>query len=412
MPIMDALNHDASAQIEWSFDPGRFTLSVIEGVRSGSEIFNNYGPKSNAELLMGYGFCIPDNPHCCVLETMKAPAQNLQVLLRMTHPGYFKTSGAWNSEAATFAITKPDDEVATNPALVWNSIPPTLMELFYYIIRFERGLDIAPIEDPEEYLLRGEGFRYLPRIAFYIVSSLVPKMNKITNAAQMLPHVPTNQRQTYAKMYRDGQLHIMQSVRESLAGFLRWLRPTRLDSTGARTSRALWTLEEVLAASSAETHDMYASFMLGLQHAVGFSQEKISTVAGSEFEQHIWLLWLCFAYIDYRRQREDSKNSIIHHSYSWMKDLEAEYGDPFADSENAMEGTGTRQEQVVDVEAQPFLSIVQTAAEALPDSLWCAEAWRSDFVLDWGLRIARSEGMMMRIADNDVRYVVYLDCDE
>ena len=28
----------------------------------GQQVFNNYGPKSNEEFLVGYGFCIPDNP--------------------------------------------------------------------------------------------------------------------------------------------------------------------------------------------------------------------------------------------------------------------------------------------------------------------------------------------------------------
>jgi hypothetical protein len=31
-------------------------------VREGEQVFNNYGPKSNEELLLGYGFTLPHNP--------------------------------------------------------------------------------------------------------------------------------------------------------------------------------------------------------------------------------------------------------------------------------------------------------------------------------------------------------------
>ncbi|THH16441.1 hypothetical protein EW146_g4197 [Bondarzewia mesenterica] len=90
LPGVDALNHARAQPVSWvvSFpppsastnpsqeptDPSMSTLtssSVNEPtvslvhhapVPALSEIFNNYGPKPNAELILGYGFSLPDNP--------------------------------------------------------------------------------------------------------------------------------------------------------------------------------------------------------------------------------------------------------------------------------------------------------------------------------------------------------------
>ncbi|KAI9447711.1 hypothetical protein H4582DRAFT_1895801 [Lactarius indigo] len=42
--------------------PDSISLVARTAVDGGAEIFNNYGAKPNSELLLGYGFTIPDNP--------------------------------------------------------------------------------------------------------------------------------------------------------------------------------------------------------------------------------------------------------------------------------------------------------------------------------------------------------------
>ncbi|TFY66560.1 hypothetical protein EVG20_g4534 [Dentipellis fragilis] len=55
LPAIDSLNH-ARAQ------PPTIALVHHAAHAPMEEIFNNYGPKPNAELILGYGFAIPDNP--------------------------------------------------------------------------------------------------------------------------------------------------------------------------------------------------------------------------------------------------------------------------------------------------------------------------------------------------------------
>ncbi|CAG8465955.1 17519_t:CDS:2 [Acaulospora colombiana] len=62
-PLADSLNHRPRQRITWKVQ-GRSALHLIteDGIEAGEQVFNNYGTKSNEELLIGYGFCIPDNP--------------------------------------------------------------------------------------------------------------------------------------------------------------------------------------------------------------------------------------------------------------------------------------------------------------------------------------------------------------
>ena len=76
VPLLDLCNHNPDARVTWSCDQGRISLSQEAAVSAGEEFFNNYGLKSNEELLMGYGFALPDNRHdTAVLRLRGCPPQ-------------------------------------------------------------------------------------------------------------------------------------------------------------------------------------------------------------------------------------------------------------------------------------------------------------------------------------------------
>lgn len=64
LPLLDMSNHDGSRRVTWVVDEGGGGLVCLrteEAVACGTEAYNNYGLKPNAELLLGYGFAVPDN---------------------------------------------------------------------------------------------------------------------------------------------------------------------------------------------------------------------------------------------------------------------------------------------------------------------------------------------------------------
>ncbi|KAI0265056.1 hypothetical protein BC834DRAFT_843706 [Gloeopeniophorella convolvens] len=70
IPGVDSLNHARAQPVSWvvnhpaSATEPEASISLITrtSLDAGAEIFNNYGAKPNSELLLGYGFTLPDNP--------------------------------------------------------------------------------------------------------------------------------------------------------------------------------------------------------------------------------------------------------------------------------------------------------------------------------------------------------------
>ncbi|KIY73840.1 SET domain-containing protein [Cylindrobasidium torrendii FP15055 ss-10] len=78
LPGVDALNHARGQPVSWVITTTGGTdksisLVVHNPITAGSELFNNYGPKSNAEFITAYGFSIPENPDDTML--LKVPGR-------------------------------------------------------------------------------------------------------------------------------------------------------------------------------------------------------------------------------------------------------------------------------------------------------------------------------------------------
>ncbi|KAI0156357.1 SET domain-containing protein [Xylariaceae sp. FL1272] len=63
LPLFDVGNHSPLAKISWVTDANAGTCSLKSGqtYSQGQQIYNNYGTKTNAELLLGYGFILPES---------------------------------------------------------------------------------------------------------------------------------------------------------------------------------------------------------------------------------------------------------------------------------------------------------------------------------------------------------------
>jgi hypothetical protein len=63
VPIIDLLNHDPHAAVDYATDPlsQKFGLISRASISAGACVNNNYGARSNEELLVSYAFCLPVN---------------------------------------------------------------------------------------------------------------------------------------------------------------------------------------------------------------------------------------------------------------------------------------------------------------------------------------------------------------
>ena len=64
LPLFDIGNHDMTAEVRWDLRhdaPSCCELRVGKEFGPGQQVYNNYSMKTNAELLLGYGFMIPES---------------------------------------------------------------------------------------------------------------------------------------------------------------------------------------------------------------------------------------------------------------------------------------------------------------------------------------------------------------
>ncbi|KIK04725.1 hypothetical protein K443DRAFT_646536 [Laccaria amethystina LaAM-08-1] len=79
LPGIDSLNHARGQPVSWvvrypnnvspdsSLQEPKISLILHTSATAGDELFNNYGPKPNSELILGYGFSLPQNPDDTIL---------------------------------------------------------------------------------------------------------------------------------------------------------------------------------------------------------------------------------------------------------------------------------------------------------------------------------------------------------
>jgi len=63
VPYADMLNHFRPRETKWTFDNSRgaFTITSLQPIRCGAQIYDSYGQKCNHRFLLNYGFAVEEN---------------------------------------------------------------------------------------------------------------------------------------------------------------------------------------------------------------------------------------------------------------------------------------------------------------------------------------------------------------
>lgn len=231
--------------MEWDFQPHQsFALKCLEGesFQAGQELFNNYAPKQNDELLLGYGFCLEDNP----IEQFA-----LKLAFQPQLQQYAQQLGLLNAENVPFGMST--DFLATDPnkeqhflrakghpfgrydnhVPFFRGVPPYIVHFFFIQTIITSELDISTID------VARPGARITLQVLVLLHQALEQRCSTLPLHLQQEPR---NDKQRYAKIYRDSQARIIHSVREELKAAITKLRA----SDSELPVRALHSLSDML----------------------------------------------------------------------------------------------------------------------------------------------------------------------
>ncbi|KAJ2800241.1 hypothetical protein H4R20_004132 [Coemansia guatemalensis] len=201
LPLLDMMNHRPQARITWLVDSDSGSISFVAGsnVAAGSEVANNYGAKSNEELLLGYGFCASPNPLNCYhikLNYSQDPlfAEKRQIL------------EAAGIDACDHYIRKHQLPRYLLPMLRVMAMTETDV---YYVRKL-----LAEAPDNVEWLLQPLGLRIELRARFLLARLLDGKLNMLLNAQPV--DLPETENARLALQYRAELEDILRSTLEKL----------------------------------------------------------------------------------------------------------------------------------------------------------------------------------------------------
>ncbi|KAF2860687.1 SET domain-containing protein [Piedraia hortae CBS 480.64] len=294
-PVQDITNHKPNARVLWEMDSKDFCFTVEEKIDANSEIFNNYATKGNDELLMGYGFCIPDNPNDGVSLALKPPAADLQTSLREARPNLFTPSGTWNQAKMTFRVRK----TRPNDANTFVCVPELLLEILLYVARYERELPFKPQDDPLRYIIEdSDGRRYKPRIARMLVVSLSQTLQPLI--AGKRSERPSNSKQKHAQIYRNGQISIRKDL---ILNFKTVIRS--LFKTPKAPCPTFLTLERLYAFWQLRARSHARQFLDGI--SLSAHTLDLNLLRRSGWEDDAFVLLLAYMFLDAGPENVEAK---------------------------------------------------------------------------------------------------------
>lgn len=392
-PGLDIGNHSNEAKIDYNFNPGRFDIKTNTATPAGEEVFNNYGPKGNDELLLGYGFCIPDNPHNKASLSLKAPPVALQESIKAVHPGYFKASEGeggpeWDWEKTTFQLADPKD--LDRPDRIFEHLPEPLVELLIYVLHHERRYRFEFLEQPHEYITSGDGTRYLPHLANIMAQSLLSKLDKLRPDG--LPTKPSNAKQRQAAIYRQDQSQTNLSLLLPFQNYLRSL--VALDSQLLSQGKYLVRLETLVQFCD-HNNIMPAGFMDGVEANSNTRDMEQLRLAG--WEQDIWILLLSALSIT----ENEACPSFLKQTPAYVN-VDPAY----------LDARSTDIEKDLDHPSHGLMELVRTAADAIPGSIWESPSWNVALLSEHAKRLDFDGFLVLCPTDDDgdeePRFCVYM----
>ncbi|KAF2178310.1 SET domain-containing protein [Zopfia rhizophila CBS 207.26] len=304
-PVVDSLNHAIQAKVDWEFEPLKlFTLKTLYDIYPGDEVLNNYAPKQNAELLMGYGFCIPDHPYEQFEVTVQVPAAIRPLLESSKIPFDMPACSIRNTDSNRQFFRMRDHPFGRYENLIpcLRGVPPLLVFVSYLIALHRRGIS------PEAVSVAHPGARIVVAVVQQIITGVKASFDRLTkNHPEHLPKTFENQNQKYANMYRIGQVKVVDAIHSELNEFMNTVAFDK--GTVPPTRPVIITTTEALALLKEELPDHYDDFTERVSDALDvdlINMEEMSSgrynfagldgIPENDCEDMIWILWLIVGY--------------------------------------------------------------------------------------------------------------------
>ncbi|KAF7722202.1 hypothetical protein EC973_003556 [Apophysomyces ossiformis] len=201
-PLVDSLNHKPNTKITWmrsgNYETGSLSFVAGQTFHAGEQMYNNYGPKSNEELLLGYGFCFEFNEHDHVaLKPNFSRDPNYQEKMAILQQCQVASG---NEDTLIHYVHR-------------SHIPDSFLKLMRVLVMTNTEMT-SYATCTNKNLLDFIGYRNELAMLIMTNNLLTSRLHAIQKVA--LDRQNATWWQKYALMYRDGQADVLHSVRKMI----------------------------------------------------------------------------------------------------------------------------------------------------------------------------------------------------
>ncbi|KAL8958186.1 MAG: hypothetical protein Q9183_005887, partial [Haloplaca sp. 2 TL-2023] len=294
LPGLDLLNHSPNAKVTWKWTEDACSIISHVALPGNAEILNNYAPKSNEELIMGYGFSLFKNPsdHCNLALGSMAVARVATLCKQRLH-GRASAGQAAEDGLLTRPITgvgwvrlidNGSHHGETSAKQQTHCFSPAFLAhasmAFFNTSEVSSGYSEA---DPE--LFASDMTRSKLHTACAIAMILQKQYTDILAGNANLPCWPKNLRQFHAARYRRGQILILNALIKTIITKLRAF--VGLEQPWLRDKRVV-RLDHILKAGPKDFLQEFRSVL-----HVGLGTRNVQRIKQQDLLDTAFTLWLC-----------------------------------------------------------------------------------------------------------------------
>ncbi|ORY13089.1 hypothetical protein BCR34DRAFT_600206 [Clohesyomyces aquaticus] len=408
-PIVDFCNHRADAKVSWDFvEQSAFHLNVLGEFEAGEEIYNNYDPKSNEQLLMGYGFADPTNGE---LDTYAVKIRIPTEIENLWGAGGFSAEYLKALEDETgyflprsYRRSRWAHDLNIHPC--FRGIPARLIYITWLGVIHDKGL-----KPRAEFLPKADS-RMFVAVLVRLLSGIKVLCEKVPIGSQLPP--PQNSKQESAKIYRDGQARVVHSIYNELNGVLE--SHTIMDGELAKTP-IIMTVMEAFSQLEHEHRPRFRELSRGISLFCDLDPEDFEAVGRCDCEDVMWIYTLIIFYaLTFRTDHE----AILTGGriYRWVEDLLRYYPLPeLGRHEDPLRVTGSAPHYIHGLVDKHGLAF---RAGSMWSGHWVME-WISDNrpddnlydrVVVWAVNVVQNESFVLPEKGRPEleRYCMYIKC--
>lgn len=400
-PLLDLANHNPMAKVTWLSDvqssPPRLSLRTDITLEANSQVFNNYAPKGNSQLLLGYGFVLPDNHDISLVP--RSLEGNALVLKRGWSDVKDLISG---SEKASYTLrNKPFPYLESGRLDVFARFFDGCIDHLTLLVANDRERSyMKPYSDQRAEIfskswLEGPLGRAVLAVASALQEMLRVLLQRILAAGERLAS-PSTATQHTASQYRQGQIDLLESAIAPLEGLLQ----DRIRTTPISSQTSLLTLESAFTEpfhSSRRNQRLLVEMENAIRAELDIQPDEV--LDWDELEEDwsftLWCVWIYGQLLDVWRTEPVPPRSWVSHVHEWEQ-----YG--AGDSVMAEEGfCGEDSEWEALENICKKLDIARLGWSSLPQSEMVG------LMLEAG-RIAKNESIMVRTEDDTLKRLMCL----